>query len=121
VIVAVAVVAVLEVVGRGRSRVVVPLLLDDAAEAVEAGVLVAAVAGAAGRDVGQVDVGLGMGALDDGPQPEVRVTFQSSRVVRERRKTADRGVHASVVIIVEHVPVGIGNTRQPAIVPQEDF
>ena len=88
-------------------RVVVPLLLDDAAEAVEAGVLVAGVAGAAGGDVGQVDVGRGTGALDDGPQPEIGVTFQSSQVVRERRETADRGVHANGLI--QNTPVSFSD------------
>jgi hypothetical protein len=95
----VAVVAVLEVVGGGTRAVVVPLLLDDAAEAVQAGVLVAGVSRAC-SDVGQIDVGLGMGALDDGSQPKVRVTFQSARVVRERRQAADRGVHAGGVVVV---------------------
>src|SRR5206468_6734105 len=52
--VAVAVVAVLEVIGGRGGGVVVPLLLDDAAEAVQPGVLVAAVAGAAGGDIGQI-------------------------------------------------------------------
>jgi hypothetical protein len=79
--------------GRG----VVPFLLDDAAEAVESRVLVAAVAGPR-ADVRQIDVGLGMGALDDRPQPEVAVPFQSSRVVRERRETADREDHESRLI-----------------------
>jgi len=50
-------------------RAVVPLLLDDAAEAVEAGVLVAGVAASAGGDVGQVDVGRGTAALTTVPSP----------------------------------------------------
>src|SRR5262249_19096508 len=78
--------------------------------------LIAGVAGAAGGDVGQVDVGLVTGALDDGPQPEIAVRLKSSRVVRERRETADRRVHTSVVIIIQYLAVGIGNTRQPAVV-----
>ena len=77
---------------------------------------VAAVAGAAGGDVRQVYVGLGMGALDDGSQPKVAVTFQSSRGVRERRQAADRGVHASVVIIGQHLAVWIGDAGQTAVV-----
>ena len=56
-----------------NSRVVVPLLLDDAAEAVEAGALVAAVAAPTRRNVREIDIGLGMGAFDDGPQPKVAV------------------------------------------------
>jgi hypothetical protein len=47
----VAVVTVFEIVCRTAGRVVVPLLLDDSAKAVEAGVLVAAVAAAPCSDV----------------------------------------------------------------------
>jgi hypothetical protein len=91
--VAVLVVAVLEVAGGGTGCGVVPVLLDDAAEAVQAGVLVACVASLAVLVyVGQVDVVLRVVPFDDCDKAQVFVAFQDAAGVRQGSQSADAAV-----------------------------
>ncbi len=119
--VAVAVVAVLEAVGGLQRARIVPVLIDDAAEAVQADVRVAAVARplAALGDIGQVDA-VALVAFHHRVQPQVLVRLQGAAAVRQRREPADAVVEGAGVVVGDRLgraaAAGIGDARQPAVV-----
>src|SRR5438132_1155800 len=111
------IVAVQEIIRRAESACVVPILFYHAAEAVQAGVLVASIAGAAAlRNERLVDVGLRMIALDDGVQPKVLKTFERGTRVGNGTEPADGGVHSSIIVVIQHPAVGIGHAQQATVV-----
>ena len=89
--IAVSVIGVLEVVG-GRAGVrVQPELLGHSAETVQAGILIPRVSGGSRRaDIGQIDAGLRMIALNDGVEAQIDVGFQHARRIGKRAKPAER-------------------------------
>src|SRR5262249_12247046 len=94
-----------KIVSRCAGRGIVPVLLIDTVEAVQAGVLVAGVPGTAGLGNERlVDIVLRMVAFDDHAQPEIVVALQGGRAVRNRAEPANGRVHAGIIVEIEHAP-----------------
>jgi len=89
-----------------------------APEAVQAGVLIASVAGGFATlfDVGQIHARLRMGALHDGRQSQVIERFQRSAAVGQGTQAADRSIDGRSVIVVQDPAIGVGHAGRAAVV-----
>jgi len=116
--IAVAVVGVLQTIHGRASGAFQPALIDNPAEAVQAGVRVARVAvGFAGSlDVAQIDARLRVLAGHHHRLAQVVVALQHPRAVRQRRQAADGVIQPGRVVVVEHPAVGVDDAGESGVV-----
>ena len=93
-------------------------MVDDSAETVQAGVLVAGIAqGFPGElDVAQIHAGLGVGPFDHAAEAEVAEGFQGIGRIAQRTQPGDVGIQPQSVVVVDGVAGSVGNRGQPTVI-----